>query len=197
MNARTGGRSDRVVRAVLRAALDELSRSGFSALRIEEVAARAGVNKTTVYRRWPSKVELVAAAIQSTAGYRESVPDTGSLRGDLLELVKRMLATAHAPEGIAIVRLMNAGVGSDPEIERLLLSLRKAAAARRLQVITRAQARGELSRDIDGPLLLDAVFAPVILRITRYGEDVDMATATALVDLVLAGVAGAGVAGSS
>jgi len=188
MNARTGGRSDRVVRAVLRAALDELSRSGFSALRVEEVATRAGVNKTTVYRRWPTRVDLVAAAIQAAVGYRESVPDTGSVRGDLLELVSRMLTVAQTPEGTAIVRLINSGLGGDPELEHLTRSLRKAAAARRLEVIERAQARGELPTDIDAGLLLDAVFAPIVLRVSRYGEEVDMETATALVDMVLAGV---------
>ena len=57
VGARTGGRSERVVRDVLRAAIEELSTNGYSALRVEDVAARAGVNKTTVYRRWPTKAD--------------------------------------------------------------------------------------------------------------------------------------------
>ena len=85
VGARTGGRSERVVRDVLRATIDELARSGYAALRVDDVAARAGVNKTTVYRRWPTKTDLVAAAIRASAGQHEPVPDTGSARRDLVE----------------------------------------------------------------------------------------------------------------
>lgn len=62
-NARTRGRAANVVHRVVSATADELSRVGYAALRVEDVAARSGVHKTTIYRRWPTKTELVAATI--------------------------------------------------------------------------------------------------------------------------------------
>src|SRR5689334_5086908 len=83
-HARVGGRSERVVRDVLTAAVAELARVGYVALRVEDVAAGAGVNKTTVYRRWPTKAALVTAALRTTD--EPELPETGALRQDLFEL---------------------------------------------------------------------------------------------------------------
>src|SRR5262245_40170336 len=85
-------RGEAVVRGVLTAALEELGQTGYGALRIEDVAARAGVNKTTVYRRWPTKEDLVRAALLAMTVDKFVVPNTGSLRGDLLEMARRMVA---------------------------------------------------------------------------------------------------------
>jgi AcrR family transcriptional regulator len=186
VGARTGGRSKRVVTAVLRAAMDELSRTGYAALRVEDVAARAGVNKTTVYRRWPTKIELAGAAIRTFAGNEEPMPDTGTVRGDLLALVQRIVAFVRTPEGDIFTRLVIAEHG-EPDVDRLARSLRDAFMVRRAEVITRAQARGELPADIDARVLLDAIFIPVTMRILRYREDVDVATTEAFVDLALTG----------
>ena len=65
--ARVGGRSARVVSAVLRMTLEVLGQEGYAGLRVEDVAARAGVNKTTIYRRWPTRADLVVAALTSLA----------------------------------------------------------------------------------------------------------------------------------
>ena len=191
MGARTGGRSERVVREVLRAAIEELTRIGFEALRVEEVAARAGVNKTTVYRRWPTKIDLVSAAIQSRLGYRDPLPDTGTLRGDVLEMIRTSLTVAASPEGRGYIRLATP-TGTDPDIDRLAKSLHAAARARRAQLVARAQSRGLLSNELDAALVSDMLFMPVMTRVTRYGEEVDMATAESLVDLALHGIARAG-----
>src|SRR5262245_2839968 len=88
---RAGGKSplvrgEPVVRGILGAALTELARTGYGALRIEDVAARAGVNKTTVYRRWSTKEDLVRAALLSITNDRFTPPNTGSLRTDLLQI---------------------------------------------------------------------------------------------------------------
>src|SRR3954464_9891698 len=78
--ARVGGRSERVVRDVLGAAAKELARTGYAALRVDGVAAAAGVNKTTVYRRWPTKPELVRATLQALTQGSMTTPDLGSIR---------------------------------------------------------------------------------------------------------------------
>lgn len=187
MGARTGGRSQRVVSDVLRAALDELNRGGYGALRVEDVAARASVNKTTVYRRWPTKADLVTAAIRAFAGYDEPLPDTGSIRGDLREMVLRTIQFCQTPEGQALTRFVTMETG-DPEVDRLVRSLRDASTERRRLLVERAIARGELPAGIDTRLIVDAVFAPITSRVVRLREPVDPATAEVLIDLVITGV---------
>src|SRR5262245_26513815 len=82
------GRASRVVRDVLQATREELDRAGYAELSVESVAALAGVNKTTIYRRWPTKSELVVAAIKEYFDQSQDFPDTGVLRSDLLEYVR-------------------------------------------------------------------------------------------------------------
>src|SRR5207302_1077741 len=86
-----GGRSEQVVRRVLDAAIVELARSGYHGFRIDAVAARAAVNKTTIYRRWPSRAALVTALVDRLrTPLRESpLPDTGALESDLVEAFTR------------------------------------------------------------------------------------------------------------
>src|SRR5260221_10727285 len=87
---RTGGRSARVVNEVLAATLEVFAEHGYAGMSVEAVAARAGVNKTTIYRRWPAKVDLLGAALVSLRDEDPEPPDTGSLRSDLLEVLRRL-----------------------------------------------------------------------------------------------------------
>src|ERR1700761_8983579 len=77
--------------AIYRATLEELAHSDFGGMSVENVAARVGVNKTTIYRRWPTKAALVHAALDSIVDAFELEQSTGSLREDLFTLAKRML----------------------------------------------------------------------------------------------------------
>src|SRR5262245_42346850 len=103
---RLGGRSERVVRDVIQATAAELARVGYAALRVEDVAAQAGVNKTTVYRRWPPKADLVGAALRGVRGAPPEPPDTGSVRADLLLLLREVIAVVSTPEGRSIHRMI-------------------------------------------------------------------------------------------
>ncbi|MFO0669979.1 MAG: helix-turn-helix domain-containing protein [Polyangiaceae bacterium] len=89
-----GGRSERVVREVMAAAVAELAASGYRAFRMDAVSAAAGVNKTTIYRRWPAKKELVAAVVEWMRRVVHDVPlpDTGSLERDLVEAFRRRIS---------------------------------------------------------------------------------------------------------
>ncbi len=186
MGARNGGRSERVVRDVLSAAISELARAGYGALRVEDVADLARVNKTTVYRRWPTKSDLIAAAVRAVAGHHEPLPDTGTARGDLTEMLGRAIAFARTAEGRAFTRLITAE-GGDPDVDRLSRTLRDGIMEQRSKIIVRAQERGELPLGIDARMMLDAIFSPVMMRVLRFGEDVDGPTAAAFVDLVVTG----------
>src|SRR4051812_8420984 len=94
---RLGGRSARVIHDVLDATLEELARSGYVALTIESVAARAGVNRTTIYRRWPTKYALVHAAMLASQDGLQEAPDTGAIRSDLMTLARQRLAAVSVP----------------------------------------------------------------------------------------------------
>ncbi|MBS2015182.1 MAG: TetR/AcrR family transcriptional regulator [Deltaproteobacteria bacterium] len=185
-NVRTGGRSERVVRDVLRAAMDELSRAGYGPMRVDDVAAKAGVNKTTVYRRWPTKADLVIAAVKRMARHERAAPDTGSLRGDLLAMLTQAREVAMQPEVRAAARIVSEA-RDNAELEPIARVLRHNAAASRAVIVERAKARGELGAEVDGALLLDALVMPVTMRIARYGEEVGLDQVEALVDLVLYG----------
>lgn len=186
VGARTGGRSERVVTAVLNAALAELARVGYAGLRVEDVATQAGVAKTTVYRRWATKSELVRAAILEFGRFHDFIPDTGSLRGDLLELLEHSMTMISTPEGRAVARMVTME-GGEPEVEALCRELKEEARERRSQLVFRAQERGEVPAEADPVLIVDCVFALVMSRLIRFGEKVDRATCMRLIDLVVTG----------
>ncbi|GAB2486859.1 TetR/AcrR family transcriptional regulator [Nocardiopsis aegyptia] len=129
--------------AILRAAAEELRESGYAGMTMDGVARRAGTNKNAIYRRWPHRAALGVAAYRHLASDREPAPDTGSLRGDALALLRRANATWSSPRGAVLRDLLAAG--DDP---RLIALLRENAGdsamdADWLAVLGRAVARGE------------------------------------------------------
>lgn len=183
---RTGGRSERIVAAALAAALAELADVGYASLRLEDVAARAGVAKTTLYRRWPTKAALVRAAIHVAMRADTALPDTGSLRADLLAMLERTTKLMETPEGRAIARLVTID-RADPEVDQLSRTLRDDARERRAAIVIRAQERDELPASADPYLVTEAIWALVMSRLLRFGERLDRASAERLVDLVVTG----------
>jgi AcrR family transcriptional regulator len=168
---RVQGRSARVLGAVLEAALDELGRVGYAALRVEDVAARSGVNKTTIYRRWPTKIELVAAVLNHVKEPPSSF-DTGTLEGDVRASLFAMRARLQDPRHRAIVRIVMAE-RMQPEVNELLAQLRERYGAVRRQLFERAIERGELPPGSNARALVEFMSAPLITRIVHQGADVD------------------------
>ncbi|MDI1476190.1 TetR/AcrR family transcriptional regulator [Polyangium sp. y55x31] len=182
---RVRGRAERVVSAVLTATHEELGRVGYGALRIEDVAARSGVNKTTIYRRWPTKAELVTASMRVAADEEEAI-DTGTLRGDLLAVVMRTVRTSQTPTGRGIVRMLQTE-RADPEVEALSRVLRDRRWQRMTALLERGIARGELPADVNGEIILDLIFGGLYARLIHRGEAVSEDYAAAAIDTVLAG----------
>jgi AcrR family transcriptional regulator len=156
-----GGRSERVVQRVLVATVAELAKSGYRAFRMNLVSAAAGVNKTTIYRRWPGKAPLVAAAVEWMRRFVHDVPlpDTGSLERDLAEALRRKVSFKDRLEGQAWARLL--AEKHDPEVSAIIGDAVKERSDAWHAMVTRAVARGELPDGTDPRLLLGMLAAVV------------------------------------
>lgn len=184
--ARVHGRSARVVHDVLAATRAELGRRGYAGLRIEDVAARAGVNKTTIYRRWPTKIDLVGAAIREFVEIDAELPDNGDVRADLLELFGRTIARAQTEEGRALIRLLATERGN-PELDGIAAAFREERMAHRAALVERAIARGELPPGTDARLVVEVMFSALHARLCQLEPALEPGFMPAVVDLVLAG----------
>ena len=149
------------------------------------MALRAGVNKTSIYRRWPSKGELVRAALLRLRDDESPLPDTGALETDLLELLRRKTAKMSVPRGRSIVRALMAD--KDDELAELTCWIRERH-AEPSPVFERAISRGELPAGTDTALLLEIVSAPVYHRAFILQERIDDAFLRRVIDVVLRGV---------
>jgi AcrR family transcriptional regulator len=166
--------------SVLTAAVELLAEAGFARLTMEQVAARAGVGKASVYLRWPNKVALVAEAIQHRSGVVPEVPNTGSLPGDMRTFLRALLRTfGTASRALAAVI---GEVGSHPELRA---AWRQSVAAALTdcvrEIVERAVARGELAVTADVDLL--SMLPVTILQNWRleHGQSPDDATVERIV----------------
>jgi len=148
--------------AILRATIDELLESGYEALTMDRVAQRAGTNKNAIYRRWPSRAALAVAAYRELNVADQPLADTGTLRGDTLELLRRANRSWTSPAG-QLRRSLFAGVAHDPELLALIQErANDAGSAMWLTVVARAVARGEVLANALHPRV--ATVAIVLLR---------------------------------
>lgn len=181
-------RGDAVVRAVIDATIDELARVGFAALAIEAVAERAGVNKTTVYRRFPTKVDLVVAAFLTEKGQLAlDAVDTGALRSDLVAMLTAGTRFMSSPRGKSLFRTL-LGDRQNPEVAGLAERLRRDGERTPVLVLQRAIARGELAPETDLQLLLQCFFGAIMHRVFLEERELSLGEIETLVDMVLHGV---------
>ena len=197
-------RSEGADARILRAAHDVLFERGYDGFAIDEVAARAAVAKTTLYRRWPTKDHLLVALV---AKIQDEVPveDTGDLRRDLV-----MYLTAVATGLNAVRRVGRSGADEDRSAgvvaELVAAAARhqdvgdavRAMFARRnalpLALLDRARERGELRPGTSSEVVFDQLAGALYYRLLITGEPIGAAYVERLVDEVLAGArAGAGV----
>jgi AcrR family transcriptional regulator len=168
--------------AVLHAAIDELLAVGYAGLTMDRVAERAGTNKNAIYRRWPSRASLAVAAYRQMAAGDRPLPDTGTLRGDALELLRRANRTWSSPVG-SVQRSLLAGVAGDPELLALIQErANDAGSALWLTVLGRAVARGEAKPEALHPRV--ATVAVVLLRNEYVTRGVPTAPDHVLVEIV-------------
>jgi AcrR family transcriptional regulator len=182
---RVHGRSARVLESVLEAAAEELGRVGFSDLRIEDVALHSGVNKTTIYRRWPTKSELIAAVIE-----RRDVPiedvNTGELDSDIRETLRQIRTRLYTLRHRGLMHVLM-GERAHPEVAQLVRDVRARHSAVRQRVFERAIQRGDIVQT-DAATLVEFLTAPLVSRIMHLGQEVDDSYIDLLTQVISAGV---------
>jgi AcrR family transcriptional regulator len=175
--------------AIREATLELLADEGYAGLTMSGVAGAAGVSTATLYRRWKSKVDLVVDVLLARAE-EHPLPNTGSLAGDLREVLRNLVDKKQSAQSI---KIMSAVVGESGRNPELATAFRTALVApRRAQfaaLFERAAARQEIGADVDYELATDLVFGPVYQRLLITGRPVTPRVASQLVDLVLKAVA--------
>lgn len=173
---------------ILHAALKLMEEIGFAQVTIEAIAGRAGASKATVYRWWPNKAAVVIEAFRESVAAELPLLDTGSLRDDLRAQV-RNFARVLSGRGAKMMRAVIVAAQSDPDVAvayRTFWSEPRRALARTM--LKRKQQRGQLRKDADPDLLLDALYGPLYYRFLVKNEPPSQKYAEALVDLVLRGL---------
>ena len=185
---RPGGRAERVRSSVLQAAVDLLTEVGYEKMSVEDVAARAGVHKTTVYRRWPTKAELTADAASLNSAEAVPIPDTGSVAGDLRLLAREVVANIGTEGGARRSRSIAAAAATSDELVTAMHGFWAHRLALSAQVIDRAIERGELPPSTDANLVIETVIGPLWIRLLLTGEPITEELADQVVELVIGGV---------
>ena len=177
--------------AIVRATLELLLEAGYRGLTMEQVRARAGVGKATLYRRYRSKQDLVSAAIRHL-NQPLVLPDTGSVAADILGFARSLSTGAEGAEFATFaVRLLAESAG-DREMHAIfyenLVAPRRAAMG---EVLRRGIERGELRADLDVETAVDIITGPWVYRLLISGGDaaVYRTDPAILLDLILGGLA--------
>jgi AcrR family transcriptional regulator len=169
---------------LLTVTMDLLHENGYDRLTVDEVAARARASKATVYRRWPTKADLVVAAVSHSLRHAVVAPDTGSLRGDLLEMAETITRQATALAGTLTAILIE--VRRNPHlsavVEQHLLHEKRPVTQ---TILRQAAERGEIHPSRIDTDLWDILPGYLLFRFLVPGRPVTPETARALVDEIL------------
>jgi AcrR family transcriptional regulator len=184
---RPGGRSARVRASVLEATLELLLAHHLEGFKVSEVADRAGVHETSIYRRWGTRENLLIDALLD-ATEQLQVPDTGSLRDDLTAYARDLAEFLATPVGHALEHTL-AVAGDDPDTRAARDRYWASRSERSQQMVVRAVERGELPDTVDPRLLIEMLVSPVHFRVLLTREPVDPAMPARLVDTLLRGAA--------
>ncbi len=182
---RPGGRTGRTAESVFAAATAELAERGYADISIESIAARAGVHKTTLYRRWGSKEGLITQLLIGAAAARIQVPDTGHVQSDVQTLARAVQAILSVPEGAAITRGLVVGAMSSAEIAQLMNQFWAARLEAITVIVDRAILRGQLPAGTDPAAFMRAIAAPLyyqllVSRAPITDMDAELSAAAAL-----------------
>jgi len=173
--------------AILDAALDQFCEFGYDGLSVERVAAVAGVAKTTIYRRYPTKLDLIMATIERAKEGLHVTEDSGSLRDDLLDMARTYLDMLSSNTIGRAIPMMLASKARSDELAAAHAEFVRARRGPNHAVIARGIERGELPAGTDPSMVADMLTGSIFMRAYITGQTVDDAYLVALVDRILAG----------
>lgn len=183
-------RSAEADRAILQAAVDLLADEGYGGVTMEGVAARAGVGKATVYRRWPCKSALVVDAVTACRESGVQPPDTGSARQDLLVFVYGFLNHLRTSDAGRVMPALVAELSRSAELAQAFREgFVQPRRAKVLEAVRRGVERGEVRAGVDPELVADGVVAFLLHRFLVTGMEIDDDLPERLVDMLWRGVA--------
>jgi len=190
--ARPDPRVERSRQAILDATLQLLARDGdVGSLTVEAVAARSGVAKTTIYRRWRDKWELALDAVMIDMLPRLDEPvDVGDTRKELLTVINSVVKTLATPPYGQAMQALVSQIATDPDLARVYREqVVEPRHAELTPVIKRGIARGDLRPDTDVRLIHELLVGPIFYRLLFSGAPLDRNLGRRIVDAILAGFA--------
>lgn len=178
-------RGEALIAAILRATIEELSEVGYPALTMEGVAARAGAGKGSLYRRWPTRADLVADAVRHVMPQFTVPPDDGGLRAQLLAVLRQCADEMHGPSGQAARGLIAEGL-RHPDLLRIIRQLAgEKVCVPSLEVLRRGVVRGEVRAGALTPRVAAVGTDLLFLHYLLHGSPIADEVLVEIVDEVL------------
>ncbi|MES2185845.1 MAG: TetR/AcrR family transcriptional regulator [Pseudomonadota bacterium] len=182
---RTGGRSALVLQAVARAVMDELAECGIENFSVPKVAGRAGVSSSSIYRRWPTKADLIVFAGAHHSETQLPMPNLGTLRADLLRLVEDVARYVLEPKGQGLIAMaFGRETAGRSEVQDAFWRLRT---AQHQPMFARALARGELPPGADTGEIMERAIGPIYIRAFMTRQPMTAGFLARVVDSALVG----------
>jgi AcrR family transcriptional regulator len=183
----TDPRIARTRSVVLATATRLLAEEGSAGFTVDAVAARSGVAKTTIYRQWPTKDDLLMAALGCYDQQLEA-PDTGTVRGDLVAVLTQLATALATAEWSKSLPALLDRAEHDPEFSQRHLAIVHHNSSPGREIVRRAQARGELRADVDTELLVAILAGAFFYRRLMTQEATPPEQVAAVVDAILDGI---------
>lgn len=186
----TGRAEEQVLRSketVLQATFQLLTETGLSGVSVDEVSKRSGIAKTTIYRHWPSRAALLLDAC-SKLGAKFDTADTGSVTGDVMEIVSAIVARLRSSNFSSILPSIIDAAERDSQFASLYSNIHAETLAPLVAVIERAKRRGELPRNCVPSELVASVLGPLFYRRWFSREPLDERYVEGVVTRAIAGV---------
>jgi AcrR family transcriptional regulator len=181
-------RDPRIDGAVLQATVDLLGETGYAELSVDAIARRAGTSKPAIYRRWPSKAHLVHEAVFPINSGTE-LPDTGSLAGDVNEMVRRTVAVLTTPAARAALPGLVGEMAADLTLHTALLDRFGDILSRGLtERLDKAKARNEVRSDVTAAELSEAIAGLTFLALLTRSATLDDTWVERTATLILRGI---------
>jgi AcrR family transcriptional regulator len=187
VGVRVDPRVARTRRTALGAATEILIEGGYSAFSIEAVVERTGIAKTTLYRHWPSRNDLLHAVI-AQLDHTRPLPDTGSIRGDLREFFSRRARAARSSQWERCIPALIDAAARHPEIAATIAALTAAVLDQIATLVRRGVDRGELRADLDPTLAASALIGPIVFGRLLLQEAPNPRRVEAIIESALRGM---------